>query len=334
MDGSALPQTKSTCPYCGVGCGVLLRADGQGGLDVQGDPDHPANQGRLCSKGAALGETVGLAERLLTPQIGQKKAQWDDALTLVAARFREAIDTHGPDSVAFYVSGQLLTEDYYVANKLMKGFIGSANIDTNSRLCMASSVAAHRRAFGADTVPGTYEDIDEADLVVLVGSNLAWCHPVLYQRLMAARKRRGTKIIVIDPRYTASCEEADLHLTLAPGSDVALFNHLLVKIHEGGAVDQTYQRHVSGYDAALCAAYADAPDATGLDPDALAAFCAMWVGTERVVTIYSQGVNQSTSGSDKVNAILNCHLATGRIGKPGMGPFSVTGQPNAMGAKT
>ena len=238
MDGAGLPETRSTCPYCGVGCGVLLRADGQGGLTVRGDPDHPANFGRLCSKGSALGETVGQAGRLLAPHINGKPADWDSALQLVADRFRDTIRDHGPDSVAFYVSGQLLTEDYYVANKLMKGFIGSANIDTNSRLCMASSVAGHRRAFGTDTVPGTYEDLDEADLVVLVGSNLAWCHPVLHQRVLAAKKSRGTKIIVVDPRRTASCDSADLHLPLAPGSDVALFNQLLVAAQKAGALDR------------------------------------------------------------------------------------------------
>ncbi|WP_299969100.1 nitrate reductase [uncultured Roseobacter sp.] len=333
MDGSGLPETRSACPYCGVGCGVLLRPDGQGGLAVRGDPDHPANHGRLCSKGSALGETVGLDTRLLAPQVDGRSESWDTALDLVAARFSRTIADHGPDSVALYVSGQLLTEDYYVANKLVKGFIGSANIDTNSRLCMASTVAGHKRAFGTDTVPGTYEDLDEADLVVLVGSNLAWCHPVLYQRLLAARAARGTRIIVIDPRRTASCDQADLHLPLAAGSDVALFNHLLTQIYEGGAVDTSYLRHVAGFNDALEAAYADDVAVTGLDPRDLAAFCRSWVGTERVVTVFSQGVNQSTAGADKVNAILNCHLATGRIGKPGSGPLSVTGQPNAMGGR-
>ncbi|WP_407495642.1 molybdopterin-dependent oxidoreductase [Pseudooceanicola sp. MF1-13] len=337
MDGAGLtdigPETRSTCPYCGVGCGVLLRADGQGGLEVRGDPDHPANRGRLCSKGSALGETVGLGHRLMAPQVNGQATDWDSALDLVADRFKQTIANHGPDSVAFYVSGQLLTEDYYVANKLMKGFIGSANIDTNSRLCMASSVAGHKRAFGTDTVPGSYEDIDQADLVVLVGSNLAWCHPVLYQRLLAARKARGTKIVVIDPRRTASCDGADLHLPIAPGGDVALFNRLLASIHEKGATDAKFLLNTTGFDDALRAAFNDDSSATGLTDDQIAAFCQLWVETENVVTIYSQGVNQSTSGSDKVNAILNCHLATGRIGKPGCGPFSVTGQPNAMGGR-
>lgn len=333
MDGSGLPEVRSTCPYCGVGCGVLLRADGAGGLDVRGDPDHPANSGRLCSKGAALGETVGHAQRLHMPRVDGQETDWDTALQHVADHFSQVIAEHGPDSAAFYVSGQLLTEDYYIANKLMKGFIGSANIDTNSRLCMASSVAGHKRAFGADTVPGTYEDIDEADLVVLVGSNLAWCHPVLYQRLLAARKTRGTKIVVIDPRRTASCECADMHLMLEPGADVALFNRLLVTLNDGGALDRSFLARTNGFDATLAAAQDDAATPTGLTDDEISAFCDLWMKTERVVTIYSQGVNQSTSGTDKVGAILNCHLATGRIGKPGCGPFSVTGQPNAMGGR-
>lgn len=333
MDGTALPEVKSTCPYCGVGCGVLLRPDGQGGLDVLGDPDHPANKGRLCSKGLALGETVGLGHRLLAPQVDGQDSDWDSALQLVADKFRETITQHGPDSAAFYVSGQLLTEDYYVANKLMKGFIGSANIDTNSRLCMASSVAGHKRAFGTDTVPGTYEDLDEADLVVLVGSNLAWCHPVLYQRLMAAREKRGTKIVVVDPRRTASCDAADMHLAIDSGADVALFNKLLVALQDEGYIDDTFLKNTNGFTAALEAAQQDTDTPTGLTDAEISAFCALWAKTQKVITIYSQGVNQSTSGADKVNAILNCHLATGRIGKPGMGPLSVTGQPNAMGGR-
>ena len=335
MDGAALTgtETRSTCPYCGVGCGVLLQPDGQGGLSVRGDPEHPANRGKLCSKGSALGETVGLGGRLRAPMVHGSEASWDDALQLVANRFRDTVADHGPDSVAFYVSGQLLSEDYYVANKLMKGFIGSANIDTNSRLCMASTVAGHKRAFGTDTVPQTYEDLEEADLVVLVGSNLAWCHPILHQRVLAAKKAKGTKLIVIDPRRTASCDGADLHLPIAPGGDVALFNRLLCAIYEMGAVDAQFVANLDGFDDALSAASGEDRDATGLSEEQIAAFCRAWIGTEKVVTIFSQGVNQSSSGSDKVNAILNCHLATGRIGKPGCGPLSVTGQPNAMGGR-
>ncbi|SFQ96733.1 nitrate reductase [Poseidonocella sedimentorum] len=334
MDGMELPAIRSTCAYCGVGCGVLLRPDGQGGALVTGDPDHPANFGRLCSKGSALGETLGLEGRLLRPRIGADDTDWDTALDLVATRFADTIAEHGPDSVAFYVSGQLLTEDYYVANKLMKGFIGSANIDTNSRLCMASTVAGQRRAFGTDTVPGTYEDLEEADLIVLVGSNLAWCHPVLHQRILAAQALRPEmKLVVVDPRRTVSCDGADLHLMLESGSDVALFNGLLNEIDRRGAADEAYLRHVTGAAEAFGAAAEADLSVTGLAPEDLAAFYDLWIGTKKVVTIFSQGVNQSSSGSDKVNAILNCHLATGRIGTPGCGPFSVTGQPNAMGGR-
>ncbi|MEM1401661.1 MAG: molybdopterin-dependent oxidoreductase, partial [Pseudomonadota bacterium] len=325
---------RTTCPYCGVGCGVVATFDSEG-VSIKGDGDHPANFGRLCSKGSALGETIGLEGRLLTPKIDGRAVEWDEAIDRVADGFRQAIADHGPDSVAFYVSGQLLTEDYYVANKLMKGFIGSANIDTNSRLCMASSVAGHRRAFGTDTVPGTYEDFEAADLIVLVGSNLAWCHPVLYQRIAAAKAARpAMKVVVVDPRRTATCEISDLHLAIRPDTDVALFNGLLEQIEARDALNHTYVRdHVSGLAEAIAGAIAGDVGATGLDQIGLNQFYDWWISTEKVVTVFSQGVNQSTSGSDKVNAIINCHLATGRIGKPGMGPFSITGQPNAMGGR-
>ncbi|MFG5383768.1 molybdopterin-dependent oxidoreductase [Yoonia sp. R2-816] len=323
--------TRTTCPYCGVGCGVLAGADGT----IKGDPDHPANFGRLCSKGAALGETIDLDGRLLHPKIDGQQARWDEALDLVADKFSAAIAEHGPDSVAFYASGQLLTEDYYVANKLMKGFIGAANIDTNSRLCMASSVAGHKRAFGTDTVPGTYADLEEADLIVLVGSNLAWCHPVLFQRIAAAKDARPEmRVVNIDPRRTATTDLADLHLQIAPDGDVALFNGLMAHLAAGGHLDHEFIRHhVNGLQEALTAAHHTDLINTGLSAQDRAAFYRLWAATPKVVTVYSQGVNQSACGTDKVNAILNCHLATGRIGKPGMGPFSVTGQPNAMGGR-
>ena len=331
-----MSATRTTCPYCGVGCGVEVSSSGV----VQGDRAHPANFGRLCSKGAALGKTLDDAGRITEPTIAGRPALWDEALDLVAARFRDTIAAHGPDSVAFYMSGQFLTEDYYVANKLMKGFIGSANIDTNSRLCMASTVAGHIRAFGEDVVPGIYEDWEEADLVVLVGSNTAWCHPVLHQRLQAARTARGTRVVVIDPRRTATAEAADLHLPIASGGDVALFNGLLVHLAESGAFDLDWaRRHTTGLDAALAAARLDTPALPavaarcGIDPEALETFYDWFAATERSITVFSQGVNQAADGTDRVNAIINCHLATGRIGRPGMGPFSVTGQPNAMGGR-
>ena len=330
---------KTTCPYCGVGCGVLATPQPDGRVAVEGDPDHPANFGRLCSKGSALGETLSLEGRLLHPEIGGARAGWDEALDLVTTRFAAAIAEHGPQSVAIYGSGQLLTEDYYVANKLMKGFIGAANIDTNSRLCMASSVAGHKRAFGSDTVPGNYEDLELADLIVLVGSNLGWCHPVLYQRIVAAREKRPQlKVVLIDPRRTASADIADLHLAVAPDGDSALFIGLLAHLVDAGAVDADYVAgHTSGFDAARSIAAGwggeEVAQRTGLSLDDITSFYNVFAATEKVVTIYSQGVNQSASGTDKVNAIINCHLATGRIGRPGMGPFSVTGQPNAMGGR-
>jgi assimilatory nitrate reductase catalytic subunit len=339
------PAVRTTCPYCGVGCGVLATPDGLGGATIAGDGEHPANFGRLCSKGAALGETLGLETRLLHPMLRQHdgtlaRVDWDQALTRVAGGLRQIIERHGPDSVAFYLSGQLLTEDYYVANKLMKGFVGSANVDTNSRLCMASSVAGHRRAFGADTVPGLYEDLDQADLIVLTGSNAAWCHPVLFQRIQQNRRERGAKLVVIDPRRTATADEADLHLAIKPGMDTALFAGLLVRLADRDAFDRAYVAdHTTGFEAALQRATEIAPDletvarVTGLDAAEVQNFYDLFAATSRTVTCYSQGVNQSAQGTDKVNAIINCHLATGRIGKPGMGPFSLTGQPNAMGGR-
>ena len=340
-----LRATRTTCAYCGVGCGILATPDGRGGAAISGDPEHPANFGRLCSKGSALGETLGLTNRLLYPMIRCRKGTmervaWSDALDHVAHRFQHIIARDGPGAVAFYLSGQLLTEDYYVANKLMKGFIGSANVDTNSRLCMASSVAGHRRAFGADTVPGCYEDLDEADLLVLVGSNAAWCHPVLYQRMVVNKLKRGARIVVIDPRRTDTVGDDDLFLGLKPGTDTALFSGLLVHLADNGALDRDYiERYTTGFDDAIARARSMAGSvgatalATGLSEQDVATFFQMFAKTPRVVTMYSQGVNQSAQGTDKVNAIVNCHLATGRIGKVGASPFSLTGQPNAMGGR-
>ena len=329
---------RTTCAYCGVGCGISATVTGERTVEIMGDPDHPANRGRLCSKGTHLGETVGLEGRLLHPMIGKKRASWDRALDLVAKRFKETIARHGPNSVAFYVSGQLLTEDYYVANKLMKGFIGTANIDTNSRLCMSSAVAGHMRAFGEDIVPATYNDLDAADLIILVGSNTAWCHPIVYQRIRA-RCEAGAKLVVIDPRRTETAEEADLHLAIRPGSDVALMTGLLQHCRDAGVVDEAYlAAHVAvpadfwnqlgeGNDLWSVARTCDVPVAD------LRRFYELFAANPHTVTMFSQGINQSTAGTDQVNAILNVHLATGRIGKPGAAPFSITGQPNAMGGR-
>src|SRR5882757_1905844 len=339
------PVTRTACPYCGVGCGVSARPDGIGGAITTGDPEHPANFGRLCSKGFALEETLGLGGRLLHPMLrradgSHARIDWDTALATVADGFRRVVERDGPGAVAFYLSGQLLTEDYYVANKLMKGFLGSANVDTNSRLCMSSSVAGHRRAFGADTVPGLYEDLDQADLIVLVGSNAAWCHPVLFQRMQKNRRERGAKLVVIDPRRTATADEADLFLAIKPGMDTALFSGLLAYLADSDSLDQNYvEKHTTGFEVALTRSCEIAPDLvaaarrTGLPAADVRHFYELFLATPRTVTAYSQGVNQSAQGTDKVNAIINCHLATGRIGRPGMGPFSLTGQPNAMGGR-
>jgi assimilatory nitrate reductase catalytic subunit len=342
-DGSTAPLVKTTCPYCGVGCGVsgaVGQAPSQDRtLSVAGDTAHPANLGRLCSKGTALGATVGLQGRLLEPTINGKVASWTDATALVAKRFKDTIAKHGPDSVAFYVSGQLLTEDYYVANKLMKGFIGSGNIDTNSRLCMASAVAAHKQAFGADLVPGCYEDLDLADLVVFSGHNAAWTHPVLFRRMEAA-KARGQKHVVIDPRRTDTAEGADLHLAIAPQSDVRLWNGLLAHLIRIEAVDRDYiAAHVNGFadveaalaelDQSLAAVALDC----GVAVEDLLSFYDLFAAHERTVSLFSMGANQSAQGTAKGLSILNAHLATGRIGKPGACPFSITGQPNAMGGR-
>ena len=326
---------KTTCPYCGVGCGIVATPTGERSASIAGDKAHPANHGRLCSKGTHLGETIGLEGRLLYPQVDGQRTDWDGALAHVAHRFQATIAEHGPESVAFYVSGQLLTEDYYVANKLMKGFIGTANIDTNSRLCMASAVAAHTRAFGEDIVPCSYSDLEEADLIILLGSNTAWCHPVVWQRIELAREERGTKVIVIDPRRTETAERADLHLAIAPDSDVALFNGLLLEMRARFMLDGAYMaNNVStpgGFWDNL--GNVDVAKACDISSAQLEEFYHLFADNPRTVTLFSQGANQSVSGTDKGNAIINLHLATGRIGKPGAGPFSITGQPNAMGGR-
>lgn len=343
-----LVTKNTTCAYCGVGCGIeaqvgteVFDSDSTRSLKVKGLPNHPANLGRLCSKGNALEQTLSLTGRLLEPKINNKAVTWDQALDKVAYGFNKIIKSYGPDAVAFYVSGQLLTEDYYVANKLMKGFMGSANIDTNSRLCMSSSVVGHKRAFGSDTVPGCYEDFEQAELITLVGSNTAWCHPVLFQRIKKHKENNpNVKVVVIDPRHTQTCDIADLHLPLNLGTDVWLFNGLLNSLKQHNKINQEYvQQHCEGLEESIIAASKSSEDieilskTLGISKSDLEQFYEWFCETEKSVTLYSQGVNQSSSGTDKVNSILNCHLATGRIGKPGMGPFSMTGQPNAMGGR-
>ena len=330
---------RTTCPYCGVGCGVIAQPNAATGeVAISGDEAHPANRGRLCSKGSALAQTLGLDGRLLYPQVNGERVSMDAALDHVAGGFERIIAEHGPGAVAFYVSGQLLTEDYYVANKLMKGFIGTANIDTNSRLCMSSAVSGHRRAFGEDIVPVCYEDLELAELIVLVGSNTAWCHPILFQRIVQAKQQNpALKVVVIDPRRTVTCDIADLHLPVRAGTDVWLFNGLLAHLDQHGHGDRQFiANHTRGVDEALSVARDSASsvaDTCGIDAETLNEFYHLFASRRRVITAFSMGVNQSSAGTDKANSIINCHLLTGRIGQPGMGPFSVTGQPNAMGGR-
>jgi len=296
----------TTCPYCGVGCGVLA-APGH----VEGDHQHPANGGRLCVKGSALHETLEDTSRLLVPKIAGYEVTWEEAIDRVAGAISDSVREHGAESVAFYLSGQLLTEDYYIANKLAKGFIGTPHVDTNSRLCMSSAVAAHKRAFGEDCVPGCYEDLELADLLVLAGSNVAWAHPVLYQRLSAAR-RQGRRVVVIDPRKTATADLADLHLQLRPGTDTLLFNGLLVWLHDHGALAEDYlAEHCNGFEETLAIARSCAPSvqavARGCDlaVEEVECFYQWFADTGRTVTAFSQGINQSVAGTDKANAIIN-----------------------------
>jgi len=312
---------------------------------VRGDPEHPANFGRLCSKGQALHLTTSLTGRALHPEVRCSRTQprsrvdWDDALEYLADRFEQTIREHGPDAVAFYVSGQLLTEDYFAFNKLARALVGTNNIDSNSRLCMSSAVAGYKATLGADAPPSCYEDIDSADCILIAGSNAAWAHPVLFRRIEDAKARRPEmKLIVVDPRRTATAELADLHLAVQPGTDVALFNGLLHLLIWEGCIDRRYVAdHTTGFDAIK----ATVRDYT---PHVVAALCgisveeitaaARWFGNARAaLSLYCMGLNQSAHGTDKNAALINLHLATGQIGKPGAGPFSLTGQPNAMGGR-
>ncbi len=345
MNDRATQTTASTCCYCGVGCGVLIEHDGERILGVAGDPAHPANFGKLCSKGASLHLTGDLAARALYPELrlgkglGRTRTDWDSALDHAAERFAETIREHGPDSVAFYISGQLLTEDYYAFNKLARALVGTNNIDSNSRLCMSSAVVGYKRSLGADAPPCSYEDIEEADTLLIIGSNMAYAHPILFRRLEAAKAGNPQmKVIVVDPRRTDTCELADLHLAIAPGSDVALLHGVLHLLLEQGRIDHSFiEAHTEGFDGlqSLVAEY-EPTRVTELCAisEAQLRRCADWIGrSPRFLSLWCMGVNQSTAGTAKNAAIINLHLATGHIGKVGSGPFSLTGQPNAMGGR-
>ncbi|TWC33539.1 assimilatory nitrate reductase (NADH) alpha subunit apoprotein [Pseudomonas sp. SJZ079] len=337
--------TASTCCYCGVGCGVLIEHDGEKILGVKGDPNHPANFGKLCSKGSTLHLTGDLDARGLYPQLrlgkglARSRTDWDNALEHAANVFAETIREHGPDSVAFYISGQLLTEDYYAFNKLSRALVGTNNIDSNSRLCMSSAVVGYKRSLGADAPPCNYEDIEQSDCLLIAGSNMAYAHPVLFRRLEEAKaKRPEMKVIVIDPRRTDTCELADLHLAILPGTDVALFHGILHILMWEGWIDRDYiDQHTDGFDALkkLVRDYTPGTvaDICGISLENLQA-CAELIGkSPSFLSLWCMGLNQSSAGSAKNSALINLHLATGQIGRPGAGPFSLTGQPNAMGGR-
>jgi assimilatory nitrate reductase catalytic subunit len=347
--GAGTRTTRSTCPYCGVGCGVLIDTRNDEIVGVRGDPDHPANVGRLCTKGSTLHLTarplVQAQVRALHPELrtdrgaARRRTGWDAALDFVAARLADTVRAHGPDSVGLYVSGQLLTEDYYVFNKLAKGLLGTNNIDTNSRLCMSSAVAGYKATLGADSVPCCYDDVDQADLIFVAGSNTAYAHPVLYRRIEDARRRRPqVKLVVVDPRATDTARDADLHLQIVPGTDVALFHGLLHLLLWERRVDERYvAAHTEGF-AALRALVRDytpkqVAQTCGIPEAALGQAARWWGASAAVLSLYCQGLNQSAAGTDKNAALINLHLATAQIGRPGAGPFSLTGQPNAMGGR-
>jgi assimilatory nitrate reductase catalytic subunit len=342
-------ETKSTCPYCGVGCGVVIRSEGDQITGVRGDPDHPANFGRLCTKGSTLHLTasaeVTLHTRLLHPMRREQRGQrpvrvgWDGALDFAAESFQQIITEHGPDAVGFYISGQLLTEDYYVFNKLAKGLVGTNNIDTNSRLCMSSAVAGYKMTLGADAPPNCYDDVNHADCIFIVGSNTAYAHPILFRRIEEAKAARpGMKVIFCDPRRTDTAELADLYLPIQPGTDVMLFHGLLhIMLWEGWTKPEYIAQHTSGFDALKALVRDCTPDLVaqtcGIAKEDLFTAAQWFASSPATLSLYCQGLNQSSSGTAKNAALINLHLATAQIGRPGAGPFSLTGQPNAMGGR-
>ncbi|WP_296508092.1 nitrate reductase [Rhodoferax sp.] len=342
-------ETRSTCPYCGVGCGVIIQSTGKQITGVKGDPQHPANFGRLCSKGSTLHLTataeVTLQTRLLQPLqrlergSAPQPVSWDSALHTATTHFARIIQDHGPDAVGFYVSGQLLTEDYYVFNKLAKGLIGTNNIDTNSRLCMSSAVAGYKKSLGADSPPASYEDLGLASTLFIAGSNAAYAHPILFRRIEDAKVANpDLKIVVVDVRRTDTAEAADLFLQIQPGTDVMLFNGMLhLMLWEGWTDAAFISAHTEGLDALKALVRDCTPDAVvavcGIRKAELMEATRLFAQSPATLSLYCMGLNQSSAGTAKNTALINLHLATGQIGKPGAGPFSLTGQPNAMGGR-
>ena len=334
------------CPYCGVGCGLLVQVRDGRVTKVKGDPDHPASLGDVCAKAVHLPPVLRTSDRLLYPRMrGRRDARldrvpWELAVRFAADRVREIIATHGPDAVAFYASGQLLTEEYYLASKLARGFLGTNNFDTNSRLCMASAAVGYARSLGSDGPPATWEDIDRADCFLLLGTNTADCHPVTFKRIRR-RKREApdeVTVIVVDPRWTETADLADLHLSLRPGSDIALLNAMLHVLWRERLLDHRFiAEHTTGWESLRAAIEHNPPERaavlTGLSPAAIVAAALRFGRARAALSLWSMGINQSHVGTDKNAAIINLHLATGQIGRPGSGPFSLTGQPNAMGGR-
>ncbi len=342
-------ETRSTCPYCGVGCGVIIESQGVEITGVRGDPEHPANFGRLCTKGSTLHLTasniVTRQTRLLHPMRREQRGaapqriSWDSALDVASEGFARIIREHGPDAVGFYISGQLLTEDYYVFNKLAKGLIGTNNVDTNSRLCMSSAVAGYKQTLGADAPPSCYDDVNHAQCIFIVGSNTAYAHPILFRRIEDAKAANpAMKIIFCDPRRTDTAGIADLYLPIQPGTDVALFNGMLhIMLWEGWTQAAYIAEHTGGFDALKTTVRDYTPDLVsqtcGITKDDLFTAAKLFATSASTLSLYCQGLNQSSSGTAKNAALINLHLATAQIGKPGAGPFSLTGQPNAMGGR-
>lgn len=337
---------KTTCSYCGVGCGIVVKKDAQGAVTVTGDPDHPVNRGMLCSKGMNLHHVVqDKSDRILYPEMrwskghDRQKVSWDAALDRAAAVFNTLINKYGPDSVGFYVSGQCLTEEYYLVNKLAKGFIGTNNIDTNSRLCMSSAVVGYKQALGEDSVPICYDDIELADCFMIAGANPAWCHPILFRRIEAHKEKNpNTKIIVVDPRKTQSCDIADLHLQILPGTDVILYNAIAKRLIDKKKIDKKFiEQHTDHFEELkeylkpFTLSYA--AKSCGVPANDIKKAATYISNAKGFLTLWAMGLNQSSIGVNKNNALINLSLITGHIGKPGSGPFSLTGQPNAMGGR-
>lgn len=343
---SATKKYKSTCSYCGVGCGILISKDSRGKIMVEGDPDHPANKGMLCSKGKNLHYTVqNKSDRLLFPEMRWNKGServrvsWEAAMGRIVTVFKTLISKYGPDSVAFYVSGQLLTEEYYIVNKLAKGYIGTNNIDTNSRLCMSSAVVGYKLSLGEDSVPISYDDIELADCFFISGANPAWCHPILFRRLEKHKAENlDIRIIVSDPRKTQSTAIADLHLQIYPGTDIYLHHAIARWLIEHNFTDNNFiKNHTNGFDAlkerVMATSLSEAASVCKI-PKSDIELAARWIGESKgFIPMWAMGLNQSAIGVDKNLSLINLSLITGRIGKPGNGPFSLTGQPNAMGGR-